>query len=59
MKLILNFDRITAFRTLILRILLHSRVCSVCNQFLLQLSMDLLETMHICYAHNENVHVDI
>ena len=37
---------------------LHSRVWSLCNEHLLQFSMDLFETFHTCCGHNEDVQVD-
>ena len=36
---------------------LHSRVWSLCNQLLLQFSMDLFETLQTYCGHNEDVHV--
>ena len=36
---------------------LHSKVWGLCNQLLLQLSVNLYETLHACCGHNENVHV--
>ena len=36
----------------------HSRVWRLCNQLLIQFSMDLFETLHTCCGHNENEHVD-
>ena len=30
----------------------------LCNQLLLQFSMDRFTTLHTCCEHNENVHVD-
>ena len=54
----LNFVRTTAFRTLsIWAFFLHCRVWSLGNQLLLQLSMNLFETLWACCGHNENVHV--
>ena len=37
---------------------LHCRVWSLCNQPLLQFSMDHFETMHTCCAYIEDVHVN-
>ena len=55
----INFDRITVFRTLvILGNFLHCRVWSLCNQLLLQFSMDHFETMHTCCGYIEDVHVN-
>ena len=36
----------------------HFRVKSLCNQLLPQFSVDLFETLHTCYGHIEDVHVD-
>ena len=52
----INFDRITAFRTL--GNFLLCRVWSLCNQLLLQFSMDHFETMHTYCGYIENVHVN-
>ena len=35
----------------------HFTVKSLCNQILLQFSMDLFETLHTCCGHYENVRV--
>ena len=37
---------------------LHCRVWSLCNQLLLQFSMDHFETMHTCCGYIEDVHVN-
>ena len=37
---------------------MHGRVWSLCNQLLLQFSMDLFETMHTCCGYIEDVHVN-
>ena len=34
----------------------HFTVESLCNQLLLQFSMDLFETLHSCWEHSEDVH---
>ena len=56
----INFDRISAFETLIVILgnLLQRRVWSLCNQLLLQFSMDHFETMHTCCGYIEDVHVN-
>ena len=36
---------------------LHCRMWSLCNQLLLQFSMDQFETLHTCCGHIEDVHV--
>ena len=36
---------------------LHCRVWSLCNQLLLQFSMDHFETVHTCCGYIENVHM--
>ena len=55
---IINFDRITAFQTLgILGNVLHCMVWSLCNQLLLQFSVDHFETIHTCCGYIEDVHV--
>ena len=38
--------------------LLHCRVWSLCNQLLLQFSIDYFETMHACCGYIEDVHVN-
>ena len=53
-----TFDRITAFRQLILGNFLHCRVWRLCNQLLLQFSMDHFETMLTCYRYIEDVHMN-
>ena len=56
MELKFIFDRITAYRTLvILGNFLHCRVWSLCNQLLLQFSADHFETLQTCCAHIEDV----
>ena len=37
---------------------LHCTVLSLCNQLLLQFSMDHFETMHTCCGYIEDVHVN-
>ena len=37
---------------------LHCRVWTLCNQLLLQFSMDHFETMHTCCGYIEDVHVN-
>ena len=56
----INFDRITAIQTLIVILgnFLHCRVWSLCNQLLLQFSMDHFETMHTYCGYIEDVHVN-
>ena len=55
----INFDRITAFQTLvILGNFLHCRVWSLYNQPLLKFSMDHFETMCSCCGYIEDVHVN-
>ena len=51
----INFDRIIAYRTYPshFRQLLHCRVWSLCNQLLLQFSMDHFETMQTCCGYIE------
>ena len=58
-----NFDKIMAFWTstiflVILGNFLHCRVWSLCNQLLLQFSMDHFETIHTCCGYIEDVHVN-
>ena len=54
----INFDRITAFRTLvILGNFLQYRVWSLYNQLLLQFSMDHFETLHTSGGLIEDVPV--
>ena len=54
----INFDRITAFPNLaILGNFLHGRGWSLCNQLLLQFSMDHFETMHTYCGYIEDEHV--
>ena len=50
-----NFDRITAYQTL--GNILHCRIWSLCNQLLLQFSIDHLETLYTYCGHIKNVHV--
>ena len=37
---------------------MHCRLWSLCNQLLLQFSMDHFETMHTCSGYIEDVHVN-
>ena len=37
---------------------LHCRVWSLCNQLVLQFSMDHFETLHSCCVYIEDVHVN-
>ena len=55
LKIILTELRLSNF--VILSKFLHCRMWNLCNQILLQFSMDLFETIHACYRHDENVHV--
>ena len=51
----INFDRITAFRTLvILGNFLHCRVWSMCNQLLLQFSMVVVVAL-LFYVHGKQL----
>ena len=59
----INFDRITAFELHYpspshLSKYLHCRVWSLCNQLLIQFSVDHFETMHTCCGYIEDVHVN-
>ena len=57
----INFDRITMYslsNLVILGNFFHCRVWSLCNQLLLQFSMDHFETMHTCCGYIEDVHVN-
>ena len=55
----INFDRINSLSNLvILGNFLHCRVWSLCNQLLLQFSMDHFETMHTYCGYTEDVHVN-
>ena len=48
----INFDRITASNLVILGNFLHCRVWNLCNQLVLQFSMDHFETMHTCCGNS-------
>ena len=53
------FDKITAFSTYDnFEVSLQSRVASLCNQLLPGFASNQFETMHRCYKHNENVHMN-
>ena len=54
----INFDRIIDSNLVIFGNFLHCRVWSLCNQLLLQFSMDHFETMHTCCGYIEDVHVN-
>ena len=54
----INFDRINLSNLVILGNFLHCRVWSLCNQLLLQFSMDHFEIIHTCCGYIEDVHVN-
>ena len=54
----INFDNYSLSNLVILGNFLHCGVWSLCNQLLLQFSMDHFETMHTCCGYIEDVHVN-
>ena len=58
MELELILTELQPFKLCHFRILLHCRVWSLCDQHLLQFSMDHFETMHTCCGFIEDVYVN-
>ena len=54
MEIELNLTELQPFKLLAF---LHCRLWSLCNQFLLQFSMNVSETLQTYYGHTEDVHV--
>ena len=50
---------LTELQPLILGNFMHCRVCSLCNQFLSQFSMDHFETIHACCGYIDDVQVKL
>ena len=57
MELGLILTKLRPFELSHFRHFLHYRIWSLCNQLLLQFSMDLFENLLTCCEHNKNVNV--
>ena len=57
MELVLIFAKLMLFKLRYFGSFLHSRVWSLCNQLLLQFSMDASQTLQTYCAHITDVHV--
>ena len=59
MELEIILTELRPFELSHLRDFVHNRVGSLCNQLLLQFSMNSFETLHTSCGHNENMRVGL